>query len=171
MSERWSSHLFKSNQSNIERARPAVSLPLSAADDIARTAHSNGDSVNDVKMFTILRYIARDRSGRDSSVRRSSFRWMKTSQPLRRKVRTFAMYSTNVATCLDSRHATAERARFMRREMYATQHSAMTHRQQPTAPHLPGPSPLIKNHTLMARISRKEPHMRWKFAAPSLTLS
>ncbi len=85
-------HLLRSNSSKIERARLGVSLPFSVEDDIASTTQRAGESVNDVRILSILRKIARERSGSISSVIRSSFRWMKTSQPLRRNVRTLAMY-------------------------------------------------------------------------------
>ena len=76
----------------MDRARLGVRRPLSVEDEMARITQRAGDSVKEVNMLSILRKIARERSGCISSVRRSSLRWMNTSQPLRRKVRTLAMY-------------------------------------------------------------------------------
>ena len=60
--------MFKSNKSKMERARLGVSRPKLVEEDIARITHKVGESVKEVSMFIILRKIARERSGRISSV-------------------------------------------------------------------------------------------------------
>ncbi len=69
--------LIKSNTSKMERDSVGLSRPFKMADVMAILAPISGDRVNDVRMLSILSLMACARSGRMSSVKRFSLRWMK----------------------------------------------------------------------------------------------